>query len=53
MSDGCRYMVWVEEETSIGRKMKLIQEYGLAGVAEWSLNLAESGIWSVIQPYLQ
>ena len=32
MSDGCRYMVWVEDETSIGRKMKLIQEYGLAGV---------------------
>lgn len=53
MSDGCKYMVWVEDETSIGLKMKLIRDYGLAGVAEWSLNLAESGIWEVVRAYLQ
>lgn len=53
MSDGCKYMVWVEDETSVGMKMKLIQDYGLAGVAEWSLNLAESGIWEVVRSYLE
>lgn len=53
ISDGCKYMVWVEDEASIGLKMKLIREYGLAGVAEWSLNLAESGIWGVIHSYLE
>lgn len=53
MSDGCKYMVWVEDETSIGLKMKLIQDYELAGVAEWSLNLAENGIWGVVESYLK
>ncbi len=53
MSDGCKYMVWVEDETSIGLKMKLIRDYELAGVAEWSLNLAENRIWEVIQSYLK
>lgn len=53
ISNGCKYMVWVEDETSIGLKMKLIRDYGLAGVAEWSLNLAESGIWDVVNSYLE
>lgn len=53
MSNGCKYMVWVEDAASIGLKMQLIRDYGLAGVAEWSLNLAETGIWSVVDSYLK
>lgn len=53
MSDGCKYMVWVEDSTSIGLKMKLIRDYQLAGVAEWSLNLAEAGIWETVRSYLE
>lgn len=53
MSDGCKYMVWLEDEASVGLKMKLIRDYGLAGVAEWSLNLAETGIWGVVKSYLE
>jgi len=53
LSNGRKYMVWLEEETSVGLKMGLIREYGLAGVAEWSLNLAENGIWEVVNSYLK
>lgn len=53
ISEGCKYMVWLEDETSIARKMELVKKYDLAGVAEWSLNLSSSDIWPVISSYLQ
>lgn len=46
------YSIWVEDEESIAEKMKLIQEYDLAGVAAWRLGLERSAVWSVIQEYL-
>ena len=42
------YTIWVEDEQSIGEKMKLIQENQLAGVAEWKLGFERSSIWDVI-----
>lgn len=52
MKDGSKYLVWLEEEKSIGLKMQLIKDYELAGVAEWSLGLAKDSIWEVINSYL-
>ena len=51
--NGCRYLVWLEDETSIGFKVDLIRENDLAGVAAWSLNLAKSGIWDTISTHMK
>lgn len=53
VSNGCKYLVWLEEETSIGLKVDLIRENDLAGVAAWSLNLAKSGIWDTIDAHME
>lgn len=52
-ANGCKYMVWLENEASIGLKVDLIREYELAGIAEWSLNLAKSAIWPVVSDRLE
>lgn len=44
--------IWLEEETSVEEKMKLIAENDLAGVAGWKLGLEDSSVWSVISSYL-
>ncbi len=53
VSNGCKYLVWLEEEASIGLKVDLIRENDLAGVAAWSLNLAKSGIWDTINAHME
>lgn len=47
------HTIWVEDEQSIGEKMKLVQEYQLAGVAAWKLGFERASIWPVIAQYLQ
>ncbi len=51
-ANGCKFLVWLEDEASIGLKVDLIREYELAGVAEWSLNLAKSTAWKTITEHL-
>ena len=51
--DSARYTIWVEDEQSIEEKMKVIQSYGLAGVAEWRLGLERNTVWEIINKYLQ
>lgn len=45
-----KYYIWMEEEESIRKKMELIHEYNLAGVACWKLGLEPAEIWDVINP---
>lgn len=52
-SDGVTYKIWLEDAQSIEAKMQLIQQYDLAGVAEWKLGLEDPSVWSVINQYLQ
>lgn len=51
-SDGATYKMWLEEEKSIEEKMKVINEYDIAGVAEWKLGLEKESIWDVIIKYV-
>lgn len=46
------YQIWLEEETSIEEKAKLIKEYGLAGIASWRLGYEKDEIWDVILKYV-
>lgn len=46
--DGLKKL-WLEEERSIGLKMNLIKQYGLAGVACWKLGFEPSDLWDEIR----
>ena len=50
--DGAIYQMWMEEETSIEEKMKLIKQYELAGVSSWRLGYERPSIWDVILKYV-
>lgn len=45
-----KYYLWQEDARSIGKKMELVQEYQLAGVAFWRLGFETEAIWDVINP---
>lgn len=49
--DGETVKIWVEEDRSIEEKLKLYQQYDLAGVAGWKLGLEKKSVWSVISQY--
>lgn len=44
-----RYYLWMEEERSLREKLKLINEYDIAGVACWKLGFETPEIWNIIQ----
>lgn len=51
-SNGTTYQLWMEDEASIEAKMKVINELGIHGVAEWKLGLENSDVWETIAKYL-
>ncbi|MBQ3974556.1 MAG: SH3 domain-containing protein [Lachnospiraceae bacterium] len=46
------YQVWVEDERSIALKLNVMEEAGLAGVAEWCLGFETPAVWDVIADYM-
>lgn len=47
------YQVWVEDDESIALKLNVMEEAGLAGVAEWCLGFETPDIWDVIADYME
>ncbi len=52
-ADGGTYEIWLEDETSLGLKLSVLQESGLAGCAFWKLGYEKSAVWETIVKYLQ
>lgn len=49
--DGERTRLWVEDTRSMQKKLALMGEYNLAGVACWKLGLETSDVWTNISLY--
>ena len=47
-----RFMLLMRELQSLEEKLKVIRKNNLAGVAEWSLGMEESGVWDLILQYV-
>lgn len=52
VKSGVTYKMWLEDEASIEEKLKLMQEYKLAGAAFWSSALDNDSVWDVIIKYV-
>ncbi|MDO8523372.1 MAG: glycosyl hydrolase family 18 protein [bacterium] len=44
------YTLWYENAKSVGKKLDLIKQYGLAGFSAWALGLEVPGIHTIINP---
>lgn len=50
--DGALYKIWLEEEESIEKKLKVVTDAEVAGIAGWKLGLEKPEIWDVIAKYV-
>jgi spore germination protein YaaH len=45
------FKVWLEDESSIKERMKVIESANIAGFAAWKLGLESTAVWNVIESY--
>ena len=50
--EGSTYKIWIEEQNSIEEKMKVFQEYDLAGVSFWKIGFEKANIWDAVADYI-
>lgn len=52
--DGILYQVWLEDAESLEAKLSVMQNAGIAGVAEWKLGFekGEPGVWEAISRFV-
>ena len=50
-SDGTKYEIWLEDESSLREKLQIMKDNNLAGTAAWALGQEDQNIWSVIKEY--
>ncbi|KRQ87655.1 putative sporulation-specific glycosylase YdhD [Caloramator mitchellensis] len=48
-ADGYKYIVWLEDNTSMGWRMDLANQFDLPGIGAWSLGWEDRSIWDVIK----
>lgn len=47
--DGHTYKMWLEDTTSMKKRVELVEKYNLAGIAAWRRGFEEPEIWGVIE----
>ncbi len=47
--DGAVYKMWLEDATSMQKRMALVHKYNLAGVAAWRRGFEQADIWTTIE----
>lgn len=47
------YKLWIEDETSVKERVKLVNKYQLAGISGWRKGLETDGTWDVISQNLK
>lgn len=52
-SSGATYKIWLEEETSLGRKLAVVKKNQVAGVAFWKLGFERAVTWTTIRDALK
>lgn len=50
--DGTTYEIWMEDAESLREKLTVMNQYDIAGVAQWKLGLETSDVWAVIGEYI-
>lgn len=48
-ADGTQHVVWYEDARSIAIKTRLVEEFGLAGVAMWRMGLENEEFWLAVE----
>lgn len=51
-NDGKTYKIWLEDESSMELRLKLMKEKNLAGASFWKLGLEKNSIWDTIIKYI-
>lgn len=52
-SGGATYKIWLEEETSLKKKLEVVKKQNVAGVAFWKLGFERAITWSTIEAALK
>ena len=52
-SSGATYKIWLEEETSLGKKLEVVKKNKVAGVAFWKLGFERAVTWATIMDALK
>ena len=50
--NGSTYMIWMEDSSSTEERLRLMEEYGLAGASFWSLYWDTKAIWDAVIKYI-
>ena len=51
-SQGKEYRVWLEDEESLASRLKIVEQYNLAGVAAWRRGFESADIWALFEDKL-
>jgi spore germination protein YaaH len=49
--EGLVYKMWLEDSISMRRRLELVKEYNLAGLAGWRRGLETPEIWELMEDY--